>query len=121
MMRKSLKTSILVFFTYFCFIGTVQASATQAEIPNPTGFEQIGAMISQASGLVTPFAILGFIGSVIYAGFVKMTAAGNAEKEAKSMKIATAAAVGFAIIALAPVIVRVVANLLNINLTLVNY
>lgn len=89
------------------------------DIDNPTSLTSIGALIAKVSGLVPPFAVLGFIFSVIYAGFVKMTAAGNPEKEAKSMKIAIAAAVGFAIIALAPLIVNIVANILGVNKTLV--
>jgi hypothetical protein len=85
------------------------------EIPNPTALESIGDLITKASSLIPPFAILGFVGSVIYAGFVRMTAAGNPEKEAKSMKIAIAAAIGFAIIALAPLLVNLISGFLNVE------
>jgi hypothetical protein len=89
------------------------------EIPNPTTLENLGQLIEKASGVVTPLAVVGFIFSVIYAGFVRMTAAGNAEKEAKSMKIAIAAAIGFAIMALAPLLVKVLASFLNVDQDLV--
>lgn len=85
------------------------------DIPSPTDLETIGDLITKVSGIVTPLAVLGFIFSVIYAGFVRMTAAGNPEKEGKSMKIAVGAAIGFAIIALAPLLVKLLANLLNID------
>lgn len=94
-------------------------AADDKTIPSPTGLENIGELITKASDLVAPFAVLGFIGSVIYAGYVRMFALGNAEKEQKAMKIAISAAIGFAIIAMAPLIVEISANLLNIDSTYV--
>ncbi len=91
-----------------------------ADVPNPTALDNIGELIEKASGVTTPLAVIGFIFCVIYAGFVRMTAAGNPEKEAKSMKIAIAAAVGFIIMALAPVLVKVLGNFLEVNQDLVS-
>lgn len=88
-------------------------------IPNVTGIANLGELIQKGSGLVTPFAVIGFMGSVIYAGFIRLFAAGDSEKEGKSMKIAISAAVGFAIIAFAPLIVRIVATFLNLDSNLV--
>jgi len=85
------------------------------EIQNPTLLDDLGEVISQVSKFVAPVAVLGFIFCVIYAGYVRMFALGNAEKEAKSMKIAISAAIGFAIIALAPVIVRIIGNILKVD------
>jgi hypothetical protein len=85
------------------------------EIANPITITNIGDLISKVSGITTPLAVVGFIFMVIYAGFVRMTAAGNAEKEAKGMKIAVSAMVGFAIIALAPLIVRILASFLGVQ------
>lgn len=84
-------------------------------VPNPTLLENIGELLSKLSAIVPPFAVLGFVASVIYAGFIRMTAAGNAEKESKSMKIAIAAAVGFAIIALAIPLVNLLSSFLGVK------
>ncbi|MBN2015420.1 hypothetical protein JW766_01170 [Candidatus Dojkabacteria bacterium] len=115
-MRKTVK--ILILTILFFILGYTPVFAIS--IPSPITLESIGELITKVSGVVTPLAVLGFIFSVIYAGFVRMTAGGNPEKEAKSMKIATAAAVGFAIIALAPLIVKVLASLLGVQGTLVS-
>ncbi|MFC1780500.1 hypothetical protein ACFLY9_02300 [Patescibacteria group bacterium] len=105
---------------YVCCCTAGEEDLGPTDIPNPTGLKNLGQLIEKASGVVTPLAVVGFIFSVIYAGFVRMTAAGNAEKEAKSMKIAIAAAIGFAIMALAPLLVRVLANFLNVDQDLVS-
>jgi hypothetical protein len=94
-------------------------SLEAGDIRNPTTLQNLGQLITKISGVSTPLAVIGFIFSVIYAGFIRMTAAGNPEKEAKSMKIAIAAAVGFAIIALAPLAVRVLGSLLNVEQELI--
>ncbi len=86
-----------------------------AKIKSPISLTNIGQVITRASGVVTPLAVLGFIFAVIYAGYTRMFALGNPDKEAKSMKIAVAAATGFAIIALAPVIVQVLGKLIGVN------
>jgi len=101
---------------YCCCKDTQQSPGT---LPSPTGLQNLGELITKASGVTTPLAVVGFIFTVIYAGFVRMTAAGNPDKEGKSMKIAIGAAVGFAIIALAPLFVRIMASLLDIDTTLV--
>ena len=90
-------------------------SANSNTLPSPTNLSNVGELITTASALVAPFAILGFIGSIIYAGYVRMFALGNAEKEQKAMKIAISAAIGFAIIAMSPLLVKVVANLLKVD------
>lgn len=84
-------------------------------INDVTGLGSIGDLISDISGLVVPFAVLGFIGSVLYAGYTRMFALGDPEKEKKSMKIAVGAAIGFAIIALAPLIVKIAGSLLKVD------
>ena len=96
---------------YFFLYTPVRAE----KIESPINLESIGELINQVSGITAPLAALGFIAMVIYAGFVRMTAAGNPEKEAKGMKIAVSAAIGFAIIALAPLLVRVIGNILGVR------
>ena len=104
----------LIFFTAFLvgFAHPVQA----VTLISPIRFESLGEIITRASSIVTPLAVLGFIFTVIYAGWIRMTAAGDPEKEKKSMKVAIGAAVGFAIIALAPLIVKLLASLLGVTI-----
>ena len=112
-MRKYLISALL--FIIILFTGFTPAFAQDNPIPPPVETTSLGQLISKASGIVTPLAVLGFIAMVIYAGYIRMMAAGSAEKEAKSMQIAVAAATGFAIIAIAPLIVRIVAKLIGVK------
>ena len=77
-------------------------------VVNPLGCETVSECVNRLSGFITPLAVLGFIACIIFAGFTRLTAAGNSDQEAKSMKIATGAAIGFAIITLAPLVVKLV-------------
>lgn len=110
------KFIISIFFYLVLLPNVLIVSAVDVEpVQNPIGFTKIGEIIGQVGNIVTPIAVLGFIGSIVYAGFTRMTAAGNPEKEKKSMSIAISAAIGFAIIALAPVIVKLVEKFLKID------
>lgn len=84
-------------------------------ISNPTDINTIGDLINRVSGFIQPVAIVALIACVIGAGFVRLTSAGNSEKEAQSMKILVSAAIGFAIIALAPLIVNILTTLLKVQ------
>jgi hypothetical protein len=55
---------------------------------------------------------------MIYGGFVRMTAAGDPDKEQKSMKILTAGIIGFVIIALTPLIINILGKFLGIDVQL---
>lgn len=101
----------------FIFVGEVSASSPNVRpIPNPlSGISNFGDLISRASLITTPLAVVGMIFSLIYGGFIKMTALGNAEKEQKSKAVWGAAFIGFLMIAFAPVIVRVLSSILGIN------
>jgi hypothetical protein len=107
--------TIFLFFTNGYSVLAAAPTETRTPIVNPIEIGDLGALITKLSGIVTPLAVLGFIFSVIAAGWVRMTAAGNPEKEGKSMKMAVSAAIGFAIIALAPLIVKVFAKLIGVN------
>lgn len=104
-----------LFLLLLFVLGTVPVSAAENKIPPPTSLGSIGELINKVSGVTTPLAVVGFIFMVIYAGFVRMTAAGSPDKEAKGMKIAVSAAIGFAIIALAPLLVKVIANIIGVK------
>ncbi|MEI6462570.1 MAG: pilin [bacterium] len=95
------------------------ASASSPSIPNVIDIGSIGEFITRISNFVQPVAIVALIACVIGAGFVRLTSAGNSEKEAQSMKILTSAAIGFAIIALAPLIVNILTTLLKVNSNIV--
>jgi hypothetical protein len=110
---------VLIYLGIFGSFLLNTSSVYAVDIISPTTISSVGELISKVSGLVAPIAVLGFIASVISAGFVRMFATGNPEKEAKSMKIAVAAAIGFAIIALAPLLVKVFASIIGVNTTLV--
>ena len=85
------------------------------EIPSPITLGNIGDAITKVSGVVTPLAVLGFIFGMIYVGYLRMFSLGNPEKEQKSVKAALALTIGFAIVALAPVIVNVIAKLIGVK------
>lgn len=111
-MRKLFSTALFCFgLMLYLFSMPVQA----ADVPNVIGIGSLGELIQTVSGLVVPLAVLGFVGTIIYAGYIRMFATGNPEKEAKSMKVAVGAAIGFAIIALAPLIVKLLATILQVN------
>lgn len=114
MRKKAIRFFISIVTCFVCIFVFVNNSYA-IDIVSPISIENVGELINKSSGVVTPLSVVGFIFTIIYAGFTRMTAAGNAEKEAKSMKIAISAAIGFAIMALAPLIVRVITNLLGVE------
>jgi len=71
--------------------------------------------IGDMSSYIRPLVGLGFLAVVIYGGWTRMTATGNAEKEKKSMQILIAGVVGFIIIVLAPVIVKLISGLIGLQ------
>jgi len=115
-MKRLIKITLLSISIY----SLLATPAYAVEIISPITLDSIGTLINKVSGITTPFAVLGFIFCVIFAGWTRMTAAGNAEKEAKSMKIAVSAAIGFAIIALAPLVVKVLASLIGVKTEIVS-
>jgi hypothetical protein len=113
-MLFSFLLSILLFHVLYPHDVWAQAP-TPSPIANPIMLDNIGALISRASIVTTPLAVVGMIFSLIYGGFVKMTALGNAEREQKSKAIWGAAFIGFLMIAFAPVIIRIITSILGVN------
>lgn len=72
--------------------------------------------LNTLSSFILPVAALILLIVLIYAGFTKLTAAGDAEKEKKAMQIIQAAIIGFVIIALAGVIVGTIGGFFGIKL-----
>lgn len=116
MIRKILKVFTLVIGIYGILLSPVNAAPP--EIPNPLTLTSISDVINRISGFVQPFALLGLVACIIGAGFVRLTSSGDPDKEQKSVKILTSAAIGFAIIVLAPLIVRILGTILGLNSTL---
>ena len=86
------------------------------EIPCPlAGGCDLLENIQKLTGLVRPVAIIALIGVIIYGGFTRLTAAGDPEKEKKSMQILTAGIVGFLIIVFAGVLVGFIGDLLGVE------
>lgn len=94
----------------------IQTPSTQpVTIVNPLGVNNIIELLNRMLAFVQPAALLGLVGSIIGAGFLRLTSAGDSEKEQKSVKILTYAAGGFLIIVLAPLIVRIIGSILGIQ------
>lgn len=109
----------LKFIVIFSFLATISLSSSAFagidanEIPNPLG-DDFAGLFANLTSLIRPFIILSFLAVMIYGGYLKMTAAGNAEQEEKASKTFTAGIIGFVIIVLAPLIVSVVQQLIGL-------
>lgn len=84
------------------------------QIEAPTSITITG-LIQTALNFLPPIILLVFLGIIVYGGFVRMTASGDADKEQQSSQIITAGVVGFIIIALAPIIINFLGQLLGIS------
>ncbi|HOY46157.1 MAG TPA: hypothetical protein PKU95_00815 [Candidatus Dojkabacteria bacterium] len=115
-MKKILLTIISILFTLSLLGGTGFVSATN-EIPNPLPDElqDLPSVIQYITGRIFPLVALGLLTMLIYAGVTRLTAAGDAEKEKKSMQIIMASITGFVIIALAGVIVNTLCAVLGVQ------
>lgn len=112
------KKFLLLISTFLITTGiTVSATSSSdpSEIPNPGPFNDLSSVIKFFTGIIFPLTALGLLAALIIAGFTRMTAAGDAEKEKKSMQIITSAIIGFVIIALAGVIVNSMCALLGVS------
>jgi len=89
---------------------TISASPQQITPPTNLG---IMDLIERILNLVAPIIVLVFMAVIMYGGFVRMTAAGDPDKEKQSSQILLAGVVGFVIIALAPVIVNLLGRIIG--------
>lgn len=85
------------------------------QIPNPVNFPDFESIINFVLGLIRPIVLLTLIATLMYGGFIYLTARDDDKKVANAKKIMTAAIVGFVIIVLAPVVVQLVGSLLGIR------
>ena len=84
-------------------------------IPNPSRFDSVEDIINTLGNLIRPVVIIALIAIVMYGGWVRLTSQGNPDKIARSSQIIVSGLIGFAIIALAPVIVEFLGSLLGIS------
>lgn len=119
-MKFVYKVQFFILISVVVFNLLITNAFAQEKIPNPVKFATLGGLISNASAITTPLAIVGLIGTVIYGGYTRMTAMGSPDKEQKSSAILVAAFVGFAIIAFAPLLVKIVGNLLGVKTDVIN-
>lgn len=74
----------------------------------------INDLISRVTFIIRPFVLITFLMMMIWGGYIRMTAAGNAEQEERSTKILTAAIIGFIIIAVAPILLSIAQQVIGI-------
>lgn len=67
------------------------------------------------AGFIQPLIGVTFLLVIVYGGYVRMKAIGNAEEEQKSNSILTAGVIGFLIVVLAPAIVKFIAALVGVQ------
>lgn len=79
-------------------------------------FKDLPSIINWASSYVLPVATLVLVGIIIYAGFIKLTSAGNPDKEKQSMQTLTSGIVGFALILSAALVVGILGALFGVRL-----
>ena len=108
---KSLLLSLLV-YPFFSSVTSAAAIVT----PLSEEFKDLPSIINWASKYILPFATLALIGIIIYAGFIRLTSAGNPEKEKQSMQTLTSGIVGFALILSASLIIGILGAMFGIRL-----
>lgn len=114
-MRKFLLVTILTLtMLSITFFFKVYA-ANNIPNPLPDALKDIPSVIKWITGIIFPLSALGLLTMLVYAGFTRLTSAGDAEKEKKSMQILTATITGFVIIALSGIIVNTVCALLGVQ------
>jgi len=86
-----------------------------SDIPCPGLCCDVPCYINFISRMIFPLTALAFVGAWIYAGFLRITAAGNPDKVKKSNQILMNSIIGFVIIALTGVIVNTMCALLGVQ------
>lgn len=116
-MKKILLSIISAFITLSLLLWSGKNVIATNEIPNPLPEElaDLPSVIQYITGRIFPLVALGLLTMLIYAGVTRLTAAGDAEKEKKSMQIIMASITGFVIIALAGVIVNTLCAVLGVQ------
>ncbi len=114
----AMKKTKIVIFMFLILLVVPSVVSAQGTFPNPVGeaFKDFPTTINTLSRWVRSLAVLAYIGMILYAGYVRETAAGDPEKAKKSMQILMYSTTGFILIILAPIIVNTIAAIFEINL-----
>lgn len=118
-MKSRVLKYLPVFISVF-FVGTIMVAFAQVEtglgkIDPPTGDDDVFDFINRMTRLIQPAVAIAFLFVIVYGGFTRMTAAGDPEKEKKSMQILTAGIAGFIIIVMAQFVVELITSVLGIE------
>lgn len=86
-------------------------------IPNPGGdrFKDFPTTIDTLSSWIRSLAILLYLAMMLYAGYIRMTAGGDPEKAKKAIQIIMYSTTGFILIIIAPLIIRTVGAIFQID------
>lgn len=112
---KKLQQGILTLSTFVVIFGS-KVLAIPLENPVSERYKDLISILGAFSSWVRPAAIVLLLGIIVWGGFVKLTAAGEQEKEKKAYLIIRAGLIGFTIIVVAPLIVDAVGAILGITL-----
>jgi hypothetical protein len=83
---------------------------------DPTGFSDIGSIITKALPYVLVIAGLGLLIMLIAGGITLMTAAGDPKKSAQGYGYITGGLIGFAIIFVSYFVVQIVSTVLGVTI-----
>jgi len=95
--------------------GAMVSTPVPIPCPLPGNLCSVPGLVGTLSVILFPLVGLALFAMLIYGGVTKLTAAGDAEKEKKAMKIIQNSIIGAIIIALAGVIVTTIGALLGVN------
>lgn len=112
--KKLLAFICVTLSSFLLVVGAQDIDTSIGTIQGPVAGDLL-SLIERVVGYIRPLIAVAFLFVIIYGGFTRMTAAGDPEKEKKSNAILTAGIVGFAIIVLAPALVRLVSSLIGIQ------
>ena len=114
---KNLKGLILTVFFFLMLINSVSAQSNLGipSIPNPSIFNNLEDIVNFAAQLIRPVFILTFIGMILYAAGVILTAGADDTKIANGRKIIIAAIVGLSIAVFAPAITGIIASFIGVD------
>ena len=113
------KALIISYFLFLLFAAPANVVA-QVGIGNISRYNSLEEIITSLLSLIQPVVVIAFVGMILFGGWTYLTSQGEPEKIAKAKQIIVAAFVGFAIIVVAPELVKLMANILGVNPSLVS-
>jgi hypothetical protein len=84
-------------------------------LANPSRFDSLEEIVNALLNFARPVVVVVLVGTLMYGGWVYMTAQDNDDKISTARRIIISAVIGFIIIVLAPVILQFVGSLLGVQ------